>query len=329
MAKLVLTREQILGNRQRVGMLGRRGPSGLGSLHRAARAGLQDSMPRAALLSIHARVEDAHPRSWEDPGLIQIWGPRYSAYVIAESDLAVFTLGRLPEDPSSVKRAYDIAARLQDLLGDQPMAYRDAGDALGVSHNSLRYAAPTGTVLIRWEGSGKPTVWTVPPPDVDPAEARLELARRHLAVFGPSTPITFAKWAGVKPAAARRTFEELGGDLTPVETPIGDRFILTTDEEGYRPTQASSETVRLLPSGDSYWLCHGPDRDLLVPDPAHRDELWTPRVWPGACFLNGEIVGIWRRTGRRITMEFWTEVSDVQHEAFTAEAANLPIGESV
>ena len=34
--------------------------------------------------------------------------------------------------------------------------------------NSLRYAAATGTVLIRWEGARLPVVWTVPPPQVSP-----------------------------------------------------------------------------------------------------------------------------------------------------------------
>ena len=53
-------------------------------------------MPRAALLSIHARVEGAHPSSWEDPSLVQVWGPRFSTYVVPARDYAVFTLGRLP-----------------------------------------------------------------------------------------------------------------------------------------------------------------------------------------------------------------------------------------
>ena len=61
------------------------------SLGRAAWAGLQDSMPRAALLSIHARVDGTTPTAWSDPSLVQVWGPRYSAYVIAAADRAVFT----------------------------------------------------------------------------------------------------------------------------------------------------------------------------------------------------------------------------------------------
>src|SRR5690242_717632 len=97
MAPLKVTRTQILAFRRRVGALDERLPAGKRSLHRTAWAGLQDSMPRAALLSIHARVHGATPNAWDDPFFAQVWGPRYQVYVIAERDLAVFTLSRLPD----------------------------------------------------------------------------------------------------------------------------------------------------------------------------------------------------------------------------------------
>jgi hypothetical protein len=58
-SRLRVTRRQILAFRRRVGALDERMPKGSKSLRRAAWAGLQDSMPRAALLSLHARVEGA------------------------------------------------------------------------------------------------------------------------------------------------------------------------------------------------------------------------------------------------------------------------------
>jgi len=74
-------------------------------------------MPRAALLSIHARVEGAGPSAWEDPSLVQVWGPRYHVYVVAARDLAVFTLGRLPDGGKTRDTAESLAARLHPLLG--------------------------------------------------------------------------------------------------------------------------------------------------------------------------------------------------------------------
>src|SRR5262245_46997437 len=135
-------------------------------------------MPRAALLAIHARVEGAKASTWEDPSLVQLWGPRFSVYVVAARDLPVFSLARLPDGGATRRVAEDLAARLASLLRGTRMTDREAGDALGAGHNQLRYAALTGTVVIRWEGARAPAVWTVPPPEIEPVEARLELARR-------------------------------------------------------------------------------------------------------------------------------------------------------
>ena len=161
-----------------VGSLDARLPAGETSLRRAAWAGLQDSMPRAALLSIHARVEGTQSNALEDPSLVQLWGPRYSTYVIAAADRAVFTLGRLPEESEARRRAEDMASRLDAFLGGRAMGDAEAGRGVGVNPNAFRYGAPTGRILIRWDGARQPTVWTVPPPAIDPVEARHELVRR-------------------------------------------------------------------------------------------------------------------------------------------------------
>ena len=146
------------------------------------------------------------------------------------------------------------------------MTYAEAGHALSVHPNSLRYAAATGTVLIRWEGARAPTIWTVPPPRMSEARARLELARRYLHVYGPTTGPSFRRWAGIGTRGAAATFEGLTPSLTPVRTPIGDAWILTEDEPSFRADPGPVAPARLLPSGDAYYLLHGPERDLLVTD---------------------------------------------------------------
>src|SRR4051794_8045953 len=104
-ARLELTRDQIIAFRRTVGHLERRLPAGHPSLRQAAWAGLTDSVPRAALLSIHARVDDTRSDAWQDPSLAQVWGPRFSAYVVAAEDVPVFTLGRMPTDATGRRRA--------------------------------------------------------------------------------------------------------------------------------------------------------------------------------------------------------------------------------
>ena len=125
---------------------------------------------------------------------------------------------------------------------------------MGVSPNSLRYAAPTGTILLRWDGSRQPVVWTVRPPGMDPWQARLELARRYLHIFGPATPESFARWAGIGSTEAIGTFKALADTLTPARTPVGDAWILADDEQALRSKPGPAAPARLLPSGDAYFL---------------------------------------------------------------------------
>ncbi len=282
-------------------------------------------MPRAALLSIHARVEGTEPSTWDDPSLVQLWGPRFSVLVVAACDLAVFSLGTLPDDAKGQRRAEDLAARLTAILGGARMTYGEAGHALGVPPNRLRYAAATGTVLIRWEGARLPTIWTVPPPEVDPRDARLELARRYLHIYGPATPGAFGRWAGIGLRPAVAAFDALRRSLTPVQTPVGDAWILTRDEATLRAAPGPVAPARLLPSGDAYLLLHGADRGLLVPDAERRGALWTPRVWPGGLLVAGEIAGTWRRADAVMTVQPWRRLSRSERDAVAAEAESLPL----
>jgi hypothetical protein len=320
-----LNRTQILAYRRNVQALDQRLPPGPDSLRLAAWAGLQDSMPRAALLSIHARVEGTEPFTWEDPSLVQLWGPRFSAYVVAARDRAAFSLGRLPDGAKSLRVAQDVAASLHAFLDGRTLTYGEAGDGLGVVANKLRYAAPTGTVVIRWDGAHQPTIWSVPVPEVDPLEARLELARRYVHVFGPTTNAAFTRWAGIGPGAGRSAFEALASSFTHVRTPVGDGWILSSDRPMFQAPMSPTAAARLLPSGDTYFLLHGADRELLVPEADRRALLWTSRVWPGAVLLGGEIVGTWRRAEAEITIATWRRLARQERDALGTEAESLPL----
>jgi hypothetical protein len=323
--RLELSRTQILAFRREVGGLNERLPMSPKSLRLAAWAGLQDSMPRAALLSLHARVAGVEATVWEQPSLVQIWGPRFSNYVVAAKDLPLFSLGRLPLDARRRARCEDTAERLRVFLGGRRMPFGEAGRAMGVPHNSLRYAAPTGTLLMRWDGARQPDIWNVPAPNLDPQRARLELARRYLHVFGPTTVLSFADWAGVAPADARATWQSLANELTPVRTPIGDAYILSEDKAIMRAKSAACALVRLLPSGDAYYLLQGDDRKLLVPEARRRGALWTSRVWPGAVLVRGEIVGVWRRASAEVAIELWRRLTRVERQAVEVEASSMPL----
>ncbi|HYL41573.1 MAG TPA: crosslink repair DNA glycosylase YcaQ family protein, partial [Candidatus Binatus sp.] len=327
-----LTRAQILAHRRSVGALTDRLASGPDSLRAAAWAGLQDSMPRAALLSIHARVAATPPEALDDPALAQVWGPRFSNFVVARADVPVFTLGRFPDDARGRRVAVETADRLEAFLAGRRMGYGDAGAAMGVNANSLRYATTTGRVLMRWEGARQPIVWAVPPPTMTPEAARLELARRYLHVFGPATAAGFAKWAGIGSGESSAAIAGLLPNLVAARTPIGDAWILAADEASFRQAATNeaggsrtANVVRLLPSGDAYALLWGAARELLVPDPARRSELWTSRVWPGAFLVDGEVAGTWRRDQARVSIEAWRRLTAAEQEAVESEVASLPL----
>src|SRR2546423_576367 len=150
-SRLKLTRRQILTFRRRVGAFEERMPKGPESLQQAASAGLQDSMPRAALLSLHARVEGVEPSTWEDPSLIQLWGPRYQVYVVAKPDFPLFSLARLPDNEKGRLRAEQMAERLRAGLrggratGPQPRNALRNGEAGGD-------ATSTRATRVRWGG---------------------------------------------------------------------------------------------------------------------------------------------------------------------------------
>ncbi|MEY2401508.1 MAG: hypothetical protein QOJ08_1619, partial [Ilumatobacteraceae bacterium] len=126
--------------------------------------------------------------------------------------------------------------------------------------------------------------------------------------------------------SARATFDALAGSLTPVRTPVGDASILTEDEEALRTSVGGDvAAARLLPSGDTFFLLQGADRELLVPDPGRRRELWTPRVWPGAVLVKGEIAGTWRRAGAVVTIQTWHRFSRAARDAVELEAESFPL----
>jgi hypothetical protein len=325
MARLELTREQILAFRRQVGGLGQRVPLTPESLRRAAWAGLQDSMPRAAVLSLHARIENVEPSSWEHPALAQLWGPRYSCYVVPACDFALFSLGRYPDTAKGRERAERLAALLHGQLDGARMTDGEAAAPLGINSNSFRYGAATGTIAIRWGGARAPLVWTVPRPEIAPAEAQRELARRYLHVFGPTTADSFARWAGISRRAGVGTVASLEDELLPARSPLGEEWLLASDEQAMRDAEPAGGPARLLPSGDAYYLLDGRERELLVPEAERRPLLWTSRVWPGALLLGGEIRGTWRRAQHRVAIETWGALSAAEREAVEAEAASLPL----
>ena len=145
--EITVDRDTIRRFRLHTNGLEQRARVGAPAVRAATWAGCQDSMPRAAILSLHARMRGVTTAVLERPDLIQVWGPGFSAYVIVADDVAVFTLGRLPSSGQRRRRAFELAEALAPILAEGRITYRSAGKRLGVDPNQLRYAANT---VVAW-----------------------------------------------------------------------------------------------------------------------------------------------------------------------------------
>jgi hypothetical protein len=318
-----LTPEQVLRHRARVSHLDRKLPAG--SFAEAAWGGLQDSVPRAGVISLHARVRDTQPDSWEDPSVVQIWFRGGADYIVPRDDVGIFTLGSYPRDP-------DRAAALDRLADDVHRAAEGRTLKVGEISTALRHATPltvrssalTGRVHIRWDAS---SIWLIPVarPNVDVEDARRELARRFLHWYGPTTKARLATWTGVQPRDATETWKALEPDLVEVEVDGERRFVLGSDLDAIRQAQPI-EGVRLLPFDDAFtkfddpWLVRDEDQRARVLPPGY-----SRGFIPGAVLVDGEIVGAWQRQQRKVTVHPFAKLPARVREAVEGEALAFPI----
>lgn len=292
----------------------------------AAWGGLQDSAPRAGLLSLHARVEKVRPDSWEDPELAQIWF-RGADYIIPRVDTGIFTLGCLPRDVAVIAALERVAGDLiEHTTTDQPRP-----EAL----LSARIAQVTGRFLIRWDAS-RTTVNPIGRPDCEPEWARKELVRRFLHWYAPATVDQFAKWAGVTVADARESWNGLATEMLDTDFEGAGASALTADEDTLRnPAQAS--TIRFLPASDPYLYLDRKsitgEKDVaeLVASLNQRYESRLVNSLAGRVFSHGRSIGAWGRVGATLSIITLPTLDDRSLEAIEDEACRmtLPIGRTM
>ena len=295
------------------------------SLRRAAWAGLQDSMPRAALLSLHARVDGVEPSTWEHPSLAQLWGPRYSTYVVRE-------------------------ARLRAVLAREASGQRQ-GPAAGRAHGRVVARRPRRRAKDGPRGWAGARHWQRAQVCRDDWDGRHPLGGRTRAdrVDG--------RRCGHRPGRrlprARSTLpphlrtgdgsrvRPLGGDLPTV----GDRRIRVPRGSAatgsiaarrrvaarrgracrFAPARRSPRPRACCPAAMPTSCSTEPSGSFSLPREDQRQRLWTPRVWPGAVLVEGEIRGTWRRAQHTVRIDAWARLSRRARDAIEAEANSLPL----
>jgi hypothetical protein len=150
----------------------------------------------------------------------------------------------------------------------------------------------------------RPDRWLPTWQPVDPTLARLEVARRYLHAYGPSTAAAFGRWRGVSSAEARRTFTALGDSAMTVDLDGSPAWALTDDLPAMRASQPC-RAVRLLPAFDQYVI--GAPRDAAaVLNPSLKARVYRSQGWISPVLLvDGQMRGVWRhiRKGSQLLVD--------------------------
>jgi hypothetical protein len=163
-----------------------------------------------------------------------------------------------------------------------------------------------------------------PLPEGDPDRAQVELARRYLHCYGPSTLKHFAEWAGISVSQAGHAWKRVEGELVEVVFSGRKTWLLQQDLSRFDSPQPA-EGVRFLPPHDPYLLLR--DRASLIPDPTLQRRIWRQAGNPGVVLVNGKAAGTWqpKKTGSQLKIRvgpFMPLSSDIRSKIET-EAETL------
>jgi winged helix DNA-binding protein len=356
-----LSREQVLAHRQAVhGLVERR--SSLDALA-VLDLGVQNTPPGALPAALSARLADPLPPGADltaGGALTLAWTVRGAPHLHRSANLPILAAACWPrDDADAAARLGWQRRRLAEVDGAARWAYRTVADAVravltrpmpkaalsravteaiperlspfcrpcGVHHvgeQLLRLAAlPGGARLV--PGSRPLTFEPIPRwpgPPADDAACSTPLQAAYLSFFPPATDADIAGFLGTTRAAT--------GPDRPAAVPVAvegrEGLAVEADLEGLLAARRR-DVVRLLPPSDPY--LQGRDRELLVPDPEHRKQIWTSLGAPGVVVSGVDVVGVWRPTlkGKRLAVAVtaFRSLHGAERAAIAAEAERLGV----
>lgn len=139
--------------------------------------------------------------------------------------------------------------------------------------------------------------WPGPPADDRAGTAVLQ--RTYLRMCGPASDADVGSFLGTSRTAAT---PDRPGDRVAVR--VDGRSAFGTPEQVEAISRAAvPDPVRLLPPSDP-WLS-ARDREVMVPDAAHRKRIWVSIGAPGVVLAGVDVVGLWRtkQKGRTLHVE--------------------------
>ncbi|MFI7482173.1 DNA glycosylase AlkZ-like family protein [Kocuria sp. M1R5S2] len=145
---------------------------------------------------------------------------------------------------------------------------------------------------------------------------RLDVVRGTLHFLGPATPRMVAEHLD---APVREVKTRWPSDAVEVAVDGERRWLLGADADRCAAAGVDPSVVRLLGSHDLFLQVR--DRELLVPDPGMRQELWVVLGRPGAVVAGGEVVGTWRPRASGGRLKLRTDIRSAVPEVLLTEQA--------
>lgn len=301
--------------------------------------GAQAQVMSAAELQIAVRarcsVADVRDALWKDRTLVKTWLMRGTLHLARSEDLPIFVgaMGRhwvSQMRPSWLKfmqvteqEFWTICDEIGAALDGTPLTREELIARVGRGRSErvrqvlrsgwggmLKPAARNG-LLCFGPNRGqsvtfvRPESWLPSWRAVDPEQAIVEMARRHLRVYGPATKLDFARWWGAWPGVANAAWKGLAPHLSGVSIE-GKRAELLSEDVPVIKRAKLTGSVRLLPLFDPYLMGHA-KRDHLV-DHAYAAKVSRTAGWISAVVLvDGTVEGTWTHVisnrSVRITVE--------------------------
>jgi hypothetical protein len=315
-----VSRQQVLAFRAAAQALDRRRPA-QDLLAVAGACGVQDTPPGNADVSLAARLDVDAPvveGAVERRELVLTWSVRGAPHVFPPDDFGVFTIGARPADGTleglwgqpehalvavetamvaavgpEVRTKSEVSAAATSSLPAELTPWCRSCKVHHPSESVFRAAPLLGRLVLTSTAPvllARAETWLGADAAGDVERLRIELLRRYLHSYAPTTSGHFAEWAGIAKADASERWAAVADALVPVQ---GDRkgFVLEEDVDALdRPAPAGG--VRLLPAKDAFLQAR--DRDVLFPDAAHRKAVYPTLGAPGVVLHNALPVATWR-----------------------------------
>ncbi len=128
--------------------------------------------------------------------------------------------------------------------------------------------------------------------------------RRHLAVYGPASRETFARWFGMASAAqAGRLIAALGDEVAEVSVEGFEGWMLRADVDGGGARRSRPASSRCCRRSTSTWSRRrARRRPVLAAE--HKDRVYRRQGWLSPVLLvDGRIAGVWRHEAKHGEVE--------------------------